>query len=216
MSNIRFGMAGLGRLGYGHAENITFKTPGVELAAVCSVVPQELERASRDFVGAARYSDYGEMLKDKSLDAIFLCTPSGLHCEQIEAGLKAGFHVGEKPLGVNVAECEHVEKVVAQHPDQVFMLGFMRRYDESYAHAKRLIDEGRIGTPFTCLATAPITEAIGASWKASEPMAARGTWPQITTIGMESAMQSRTGVTMLVAPGPEVTSATPTWPVERE
>ncbi len=29
-------------------------------------------------------------------------------------------------------------------------------------------------------------------------------------------MQSRTGVTMLVAPGPEVTSATPTWPVERE
>jgi len=149
MSNIRFGMAGLGRLGCRHAENIAFKTPGVELAAVCSVVPQELERASRDFVGAARYSDYGEMLKDKSLDAIFLCTPSGLHCEQIEAGLKAGFHVfSEKPLGVNVAECEHVEKVVAQHPDQVFMLGFMRRYDESYAHAKRLIDEGRIGTPF--------------------------------------------------------------------
>ena len=46
-----------------------------------------------------------------------------------------------------------------------------------------------------------MTEAIGASWKASEPMAARGTWPQITTMGMESAMQSRTGVTMLVAPG---------------
>jgi hypothetical protein len=68
----------------------------------------------------------------------------------------------------------------------------------------------------TCLATAPITEAIGASWKASEPMAARGTWPQMTTRGMESAAQSRTGVTMLVAPGPEVTIATPTWPVERE
>ena len=33
-------------------------------------------------------------------------------------------------------------------------------------------------------------------------MAARATWPQITTIGTESAMQSRTGVTVLVAPGP--------------
>ena len=62
----------------------------------------------------------------------------------------------------------------------------------------------------TCLATEPMIAATGASWNASEPMALRGTWPQMTTSGTESAMQSRTGVTMLVAPGPEVTSATPT------
>ena len=35
--------------------------------------------------------------------------------------------------------------------------------------------------------------ATGASWNASLPIAAVGTWPQITTIGIESAMQSRTG-----------------------
>ena len=46
-------------------------------------------------------------------------------------------------------------------------------------------------------------------------MALLGTWPQITTIGMESAMQSRIGVTVLVAPGPEVTMATPTRPLAR-
>ena len=40
-----------------------------------------------------------------------------------------------------------------------------------------------------------------------------GTWPQMTTIGMESAMQSRTGVTQFVAPGPEVTITTPTRPL---
>ncbi len=55
----------------------------------------------------------------------------------------------------------------------------------------------------------------GASWNASVPIAARGTWPQMTTIGTESAMQSRTGVTVLVAPGPEVTMATPTLPLAR-
>jgi hypothetical protein len=55
----------------------------------------------------------------------------------------------------------------------------------------------------------------GASWNASVPMAVVATWPQITTMGMESAMQSRTGVTMFVAPGPEVTSATPTRPLAR-
>jgi myo-inositol 2-dehydrogenase/D-chiro-inositol 1-dehydrogenase len=49
---------------------------------------------------------------------------------------------------VNVAECEYVEGVVARHADKVFMLGFMRRYDESYAYAKQLVDAGKIGRPF--------------------------------------------------------------------
>ena len=56
---------------------------------------------------------------------------------------------------------------------------------------------------------------IGASWNASVPMEPVGTCPQITTSGMESAMQSRTGVTALVAPGPDVTMATPTRPEAR-
>src|SRR6187402_3898339 len=56
-----------------------------------------------------------------------------------------------------------------------------------------------------CLATEPMIEDTGASWNASEPMALVGTCPQITTIGMESAMQSRIGVTVFVAPGPDVT-----------
>ena len=57
--------------------------------------------------------------------------------------------------------------------------------------------------------------ATGASWNASLPIAAVGTWPQITTIGIESAMQSRTGVTQFVAPGPDVTMTTPTRPLAR-
>ena len=56
---------------------------------------------------------------------------------------------------------------------------------------------------------------IGASWNASVPIAAVGTCPQMTTIGIESAIASRTGVTVLVAPGPEVTRATPTFPDAR-
>jgi myo-inositol 2-dehydrogenase/D-chiro-inositol 1-dehydrogenase len=149
VDNIRIGIAGLGRLGYRHAENIAFKTPGAELAAVCSVSPRELERAAVDFPRATPYTDYAAMLQDRNLDAIVISTPSGLHTTQIEAALEAGFHVfSEKPLGVNVPECEHVEQVVARHPRQTFMLGFMRRYDESYAYAKHQIEAGKIGKPF--------------------------------------------------------------------
>ena len=54
---------------------------------------------------------------------------------------------------------------------------------------------------------------MSASWKASVPMAPRGTWPVIATIGTESMYASAIGVTRLVAPGPEVAMQTPTLPV---
>ena len=85
------------------------------------------------------------------------------------------------------------------------------------SNAVRTVASRRSGsvTRKTCLATAPMMLATGASWNASVPIAAVGTWPQITTIGTESAAQSRTGVTVFVAPGPEVTRHTPTRPLAR-
>ena len=56
---------------------------------------------------------------------------------------------------------------------------------------------------------------VSASWKASVPIMKVGTWPEKTTIGIESISASVRPVTALVAPGPEVTSATPGLPVER-
>ena len=50
---------------------------------------------------------------------------------------------------------------------------------------------------------------VSHSWKASVPIRWVGTWPVITTSGMESIRASTMPVTALVAPGPEVTSTTP-------
>ena len=41
--------------------------------------------------------------------------------------------------------CKAAEKVIEAHPDLIFQLGFMRRFDKSYAEAKRKIDNGDIG-----------------------------------------------------------------------
>ena len=85
------------------------------------------------------------------------------------------------------------------------------------SNAERIVDSSRSGsvTRKTCFATGPMIALTGASWNASVPIAPVDTWPQITMIGMESAMQSRTAVTQFVAPGPDVTITTPTRPVAR-
>jgi hypothetical protein len=62
------------------------------------------------------------------------------HAENI-----AGKHVFcEKPLGVTVAECR---EAVEARPDLVFMLGFMRRFDQSYQYAHEKVAAGKIGRP---------------------------------------------------------------------
>ena len=56
---------------------------------------------------------------------------------------------------------------------------------------------------------------MSVSWKASVPTMPLGTWPDSTTMGMESMQAVAMPVMALVAPGPEVTSTTPGLPVAR-
>ena len=47
------------------------------------------------------------------------------------------------------------------------------------------------------------------------PISASGTWPVMQTSGIESIIAVAMPVTRLVAPGPEVATATPTLPLAR-
>ena len=60
-----------------------------------------------------------------------------------------------------------------------------------------------------------VMPTVSHSWNASLPMRCVGTCPVRHTSGIESIKASVRAVTALVAPGPEVTSITPTLPVER-
>jgi myo-inositol 2-dehydrogenase/D-chiro-inositol 1-dehydrogenase len=145
---VRIGIVGLGRLGMKHAENLAFKVRGARLEAACALEPDRVQAVRRDWGVPRGYTRFEDLLADKGLDALFIASSSGEHCRQVCAALDAGFHVfSEKPLGISLEECRAAEEAVARSRSKVFLLGFMRRYDASYAHAKTLIDAGHIGTP---------------------------------------------------------------------
>lgn len=146
MPNIKVGIIGLGRLGKVHASNLAFKVPNCELYAACSMVEAELDYAKKELGVSKTYDNYDEMVKDPELDAIFIVSPSGLHCEQIQKAMENGKHVfSEKPIGLDITEIEKTIAVIDAHPDQIFMLGFMRRYDADYQYAKEMVDNGELG-----------------------------------------------------------------------
>ena len=147
-SVIKIGVAGLGRLGLLHASNLAFKIKNVQLTALCDANSENLQRRKEQLNVEYGYTSFSKMLENKELDAIAIITPSALHCKQIELSLKSGKHVFcEKPLGVSIEDSIKAKKAVSDHPDKVFMLGFMRRYDPSYQYAKEKVDSGEIGRP---------------------------------------------------------------------
>jgi len=146
---VRVGVVGLGRLGKRHAENLAYRVPGAALVAACS--PLEEERAwARDALPAPRlYEDYAALLADRDVDAVWLVTPSALHAQQIVDALRAGKHVFcEKPLSLDLVECERVLAEAQRHPHLQATIGFMRRFDPSYRDAFEKIAAGLIGRPF--------------------------------------------------------------------
>jgi myo-inositol 2-dehydrogenase / D-chiro-inositol 1-dehydrogenase len=149
IKRLRIGIAGLGRLGKRHALNLAHRVRGAELTAACSLVQSELDWARAELGIGGLYLDYDRMLASGDLDAVFLASSSSAHASQAIRALDRGLHVfTEKPMGVSVAECREVERAAAARPGQVFLVGFVRRFDPSYARAKRLVEEGAIGEPF--------------------------------------------------------------------
>ncbi|CEM61537.1 inositol 2-dehydrogenase [Treponema phagedenis] len=148
MKQIKIGSIGLGRLGLEHAKNIAGKIADAELYALCDMDEQKLHKAAQELRVEKTCTSFEELIAIKELDAIVIVSPSALHCKHISEALRAGKHVFcEKPLGTSLEECTLAEKAVEAHPDKVFMLGFMRRFDESYMYAKQKIAAGEIGRP---------------------------------------------------------------------
>ncbi len=146
MKKIKIGSVGLGRLGYEHATNIATKISQAELVAICDIDAARVAQVADELDVQYRYTDFEEMCQNPELDAICIVSPSKYHPEQIAIAMKHGKHVFcDKPLGTTVEQCLVAEKAVEAHPELVFMLGFMRRFDPSYLDAKARIDRGELG-----------------------------------------------------------------------
>ena len=149
MKQVNVGIVGLGRLGREYAKNLVFKIRSANLVAACSVVQEELEFAKNELGLSQLYTDFDQMLKQEDLQAVFVVSSTNKHAEHMVKALRAGLHVfSEKPLAINVEECLKVEKVAALHPEQLAVVGFVRRFDPSYRYAKSKVEQGAIGKPY--------------------------------------------------------------------
>ncbi len=146
MKKLKIGIIGVGRLGYEHACNIANRVPGAALTAICDGNLARAKEVAEELNVDRVYSDPAQMCADPEVEAVVIATGTASHPEMIRIAMEAGKHVFcEKPLADTPEKCKETEKVVEAHPELVFMLGFMRRYDRSYRIAKQKMERGDIG-----------------------------------------------------------------------
>jgi predicted dehydrogenase len=120
--------------------------PDAELVAFVGRDPVRTAAVAERF-DARPYVEMAAMLRAERVDAISVCTPTGLHRPFVEAAAAAGAHVLlEKPMATSVADCDAIADA-CRRAGVILMLGFTHRFHAELIEAHRLIADGAIGAP---------------------------------------------------------------------
>ncbi len=147
MDKIRWGILSTAKIG---VEKVI---PAMQRGEHCEIVAI----ASRDLAKAqavagklgipTAHGSYEDLLADAEVDAIYNPLPNHLHVPWSIKALEAGKHVlCEKPIGLSAAEGDELVAAARQHADLKVMEAFMYRHHPQWQLAKKLVDEGQIGT----------------------------------------------------------------------
>src|SRR5712692_7936122 len=142
MKRIRVGLAGAGYISEFHVAALR-RLPHVELLGLFDVDPtRAAEAASKFDVGA--YPSLAA-LRDAGAESIHVLTPPHTHAAVALEALSLGCHVlVEKPLAVEVADCERIEAVAADKGLQA-CVNHSLLFDPQVRRALKAVEQGRIG-----------------------------------------------------------------------
>jgi predicted dehydrogenase len=143
---LKFGVVGTGRMGLWHAKNLKMRVPDAKLVAVSDIDKVSAKRASQE-TGVPWFDDYQSLLAVNGLDAVCVVTSTGTHASIATEAAERGLNVFvEKPMATTIKDADRLASVVRKAAVKL-QVGFMRRFDPAYAHAKERVEDGEIGKP---------------------------------------------------------------------
>eukprot|EP00741_Cyanophora_paradoxa_P015632 tig00020903_g15089.t1 len=146
--NLNTGIIGAGRIGRVHA-NTLMGISDVKTVMVSDIVEAAAKKAAADYNIAKATTNWMDIIKNPEIQAVWICSPSDQHTEQIIAAAKAGKHIFcEKPVATDLKGVDEALKVVKECGVELF-LAFQRRFDPNFQRVKNAITTGEIGQPIS-------------------------------------------------------------------
>ncbi|GAK39865.1 Gfo/Idh/MocA family oxidoreductase [Paenibacillus urinalis] len=144
---LKVAIIGCGGIANGKHMPSLSKQKNAEMVAFCDIVESRAEEAASKFgaEGAKVYTDYQELLKDKSIDIVHVCTPNDSHSVITVAALEAGKHVMcEKPMAKTSEQAlEMIE--AAKRTGKKLSIAYQNRFRNDSLYLKELIETGELG-----------------------------------------------------------------------
>lgn len=143
MSDIKLALIGCGALGRTHAECIS-TIPEAAFVAYVDIVEDAAKAALDKFGGQYATTDVDRALADTDIDAVYICTQHDSHAQLAISAAKAGKHILiEKPLALNIEDCQHVASIV-EASGVYLMPAFKLRYYPLIRMAHEFIPEPQV------------------------------------------------------------------------
>lgn len=141
---IKVAVIGCGYWGPNLIRNIS-EVEGCQLAACCDINQKRLSALGKRYPSVGMLTDYKDVLKDTSIDAVILVTPPETHFKIAKEAFASGKHVlVEKPLTFDVKEAEELVSI-SDKAGKILMVGHTFEYNPAVIKAKEYITNGELG-----------------------------------------------------------------------
>jgi len=144
---LKIGIIGAGRIGKVHLESISYHVKNATVTAMADpFMNEETEKLIKSYGVSKVTKDYKDILNDKDIDAVLVCSSTDTHAAISIEAINAGKHVFcEKPVDHSIEKIQAVADALKEHPDIKFQVGFNRRFDHNFAAIRKAYDDGKIG-----------------------------------------------------------------------
>lgn len=144
---LKIGIIGCGGIANGKHMPALSKLDMVQMTAFCDIIREKAQNAAEKYgtKDAKVYTDYRELLKDKTIDAVHVCTPNRSHSFITVDALHTGKHVMcEKPMAKTSEDAVKMLEA-AKETGKKLTIGYQNRFrpDSQYLH--KACEEGQLG-----------------------------------------------------------------------
>jgi len=144
MSKFKWAIMGPGAIAHKFAEGLSV----IEDAQLYAIGSRSLERAgafAKKYNAAMFYGSYEELVKDKDIDCVYICTPHPMHIDAALLCIDNGLNVlCEKPFAMNKKEAR-IMIDAAQQKGVYIMEAHWTRFLPAIRKTISWIEEGKIG-----------------------------------------------------------------------
>jgi len=145
---IKFGLIGCGRISENHFRALE-QVQDAEIITCCDTDIARAKSKAQEFHISSFYEHYEEMIDKEQIDAVIICTPSGLHPEIGIASASKNLHViTEKPMATDLESADKLIQACDKNNVKLFVVK-QNRLNSTMKLLKNAVVNNRFGKIYT-------------------------------------------------------------------